>query len=197
MPATGSAAYGMYTQNTALPDIVCTLSQAGFNKEHICMVLSPAHPMACVVRDARFIGATSGEDAAGARTIGWFSQFGAVVIPEIGFFVRSQAFLHALLAEQPSLTLFGGSRVLAGLGMSQEEAKRVHHAMADAGALLFVACTERARAEWAVELLWSTGARGVASLGVAEDEAANLGHPFTLASENPVGCNRALAVASS
>jgi hypothetical protein len=182
----------MYTENASLPDIICTLSHAGFDKADICMVLSSTHPMASVVRDARFTGAEPKQNAAGARTIGWFTQFGAVVIPDVGFFVRSQAYLHALL-EQGSSPLCGESRILVGLGLSAEEAKRVHSSMADAGALLFVSCSERARAEWAVELLRSTGARDAASVGTSEKENAGFGDTLTVPGQNG---ERALAAAT-
>jgi len=160
MPATQSAAYGMYPQNAVLPEIMGRLRNAGFEKQDICMVLSPSHPMASVVRDAKF---PSAEPSQSARMIAWFSQFGAVVIPAVGFFIRSQAFLRALMMEQ-NPTLGGGSRMLAGLGFSADEALRLHRALQDAGALVYVSCPESEKAKWALELLRSMGAREVASL---------------------------------
>lgn len=169
MPPTASAAYGMYPQNAVLPDIVRSLSRAGFEKADICMVLSPTHPMAAAVRDAR-IGAD--EPADGARMIGWFSEFGAVVIPAVGFFVRSPEFLSALMREQDHPSLCGGSRTLASLGFSAADAQRLHHDLGDAGALVYVTCPESAKAESATELLRSTGAREVASLERSRSAAA-------------------------
>jgi hypothetical protein len=163
MPATGSAAYGMYAHNAALPEIVCTLSEAGFEKQNICMVLSPTHPMATALRNAKFASAEPNETAQSARMIGWFSEFGAVVIPAVGFFVRSQKFLSALMTEQSPPTLCGGSKMLAGLGFSTNEALRLHRALGDAGALVFVSCNEAAKSH-ALEALRSMGAREVASL---------------------------------
>lgn len=163
MPATGSAAYGMYAHNAVLPDIVCTLREAGFEKQDICMVLSPAHPMAAAIRNAKFAHAESNESARSARTIGWFSEFGAVVIPAVGFFVRSQLFLRALMTEQDFPCLTGGSRMLAGLGFSTNEALRLHQALGDAGALVFISCPEGAKSQ-ALDLLRSMGAHEVASL---------------------------------
>jgi len=51
-----TAAYGMYPRNVALPEVVSALNQAGFGNEDICMVLSPAHPVATVVGDAKIGG---------------------------------------------------------------------------------------------------------------------------------------------
>lgn len=169
MPASASAAYGMYPRNAALPDIVRKLSRAGFEKQDICMVLSPTHPMAMVVRDAR-IGVDEPDDS--ARMIGWFSEFGAVVIPAVGFFVRSPEFLCALMREQDDPGLFGGSRTLASLGFSSADAQRLHHDLGDAGALVYVTCPESSKAESATELLRSMGACEVASLETSRAAAA-------------------------
>ena len=84
MMANGTAAYGMYPRNVALPEVVYALNRAGFGNEDICMVLSPAHPVATVVRDAQLLDAKPEESATSARMIGWFSEFGAVVIPTVG-----------------------------------------------------------------------------------------------------------------
>src|SRR5690242_19536564 len=125
MLANESAAYGMYSRHIALPEIVSTLNRAGFENEDICMVLSPAHPVATMVRDARIESANLQDGAAGATMIGWFSKFGAVVIPTVGFFIRSQAFFHALLVEEDGAALCGGSKTLAGLGFSNDDARRL------------------------------------------------------------------------
>jgi hypothetical protein len=167
----GTAAYGMYPRNVALPDVVSALNQAGFEKEDICMVLSPAHPVATVVGDAQ-IGSAREESARSARIIGWFSEFGAVVIPTVGFFIRSHTFFHALLAEQNFPALSRGSRTLLGLGFSEDEAKRLGHQLCDVGALVYVSCREGAKADWAIDLLRRAGAREAASLGMARASAA-------------------------
>lgn len=198
MLATGSAAYGRYSRSAALSDIVSALSHAGFAKQDICMVLAPTHPMASVVRKARISGDETHESTVGARTIGWFSEFGAVVIPDVGFFVRSQVFLNALLAEQSSSALCGGSKILAGLGLCADDAKRLYHALADAGAFVFVSCADDERAEWAVQLLRSTGAREVASLQAdGIEERSHQERPImALALENAQESHQALVTAS-
>jgi hypothetical protein len=172
MAVSESAAYGTYAQNVALSDVVHTLNRAGFGKEDICMVLSPAHPVASVVRDAKIVNADREENAVSARMIGWFSEFGAVVIPTVGLFIRSQAFFHALMIEQNFPALCGGSRTLAGLGFSEDEAKRLDHQLDDLGVLVYVACPESAKADSAIELLRRTGAQEAASLERAKAKAA-------------------------
>jgi hypothetical protein len=163
MPEIQPGAYGMYPRNAVLPDVVCTLNRAGFEKEDICIILSPDHPMAAVVRDAKFAHPEPKDNVQSARTIGWFSQFGAVVIPAVGFFIRSQVFFRALI-EQELPILSESLRILAGLGFSQDEVQKFQHALRQAGALVYVACAEKAKAEWAIELLRRSGACDVASL---------------------------------
>lgn len=158
-----TAAYGMYPRNVALSDVVCALNRAGFAKEDICMVLSPAHPDAAAVRDSSTFD-TSVSDGGSARTIRWFSGFGAVVIPTIGFFARSQGFLEALFSEQTGSALSRGSKTLMGLGFSQDDAKRLGHQLCDMAALIYVSCPGRGKAEGAIELLLNAGAREAAGV---------------------------------
>lgn len=172
MNTNGTAAYGMYARDIALPDVVCALNKAGFENEDICMVLSPAHPDAAAVNEASTFDAEGPQNALGARMIGWFSEFGAVVIPTVGFFIRSQMFFHALVVEQNFPSLSRGSRTLLGLGFSQSEAKRLGHQLCDVGALVYVSCRENAKADGAIELLRRTGAREAASLRKAAAVAA-------------------------
>ncbi len=161
------AAYGMYPRSVPLPEVVSALNQAGFHNEDICMVLSPAHPVATGVGDARIAGAEREESASSARMIAWFSKFGAVVIPTFGFFIRSQPFFQALLADQNVPALSRGARTLLGLGFSTDEAKRLGHQLCDVGALVYVSCKEGAKADWAIELLRRAGAKEAAGLGSA------------------------------
>lgn len=168
MSTNGTAAYGLYPRNVALPEVVYALNRAGFENEDICMVLSPAHPVATVVRDAQILDAKPEESATSARMIGWLSEFGAVVIPTVGFFIRSQAFFHALLIEQNFPAMSRGSRTLVGLGFSEDEAKRLGHQLCDVGAMVYVSCPENAKANSAIELLRRAGAREAAGLGMAK-----------------------------
>ena len=171
-----TAVYGMYSRNAALSEIVYSLNRAGFDKEDICMVLSPAHPVATAVRDATIRSAKE-ERAMSARLIGWFSEFGAVVIPTVGFFIRSQAFFHALVVEQKCPSLSRGSHTLLGLGFSEPEAKRLGHELSDMGALVYVSCREPEKTNSAIELLRRGGAKEAARLGSASLGSANLGSP--------------------
>ena len=161
-------AYGIYPGDVALPEVVDILNRAGFANVDICMLLSPVHPMATIVRDGRILTAQPEESAVSARMIGWFSEFGAVVIPTLGFFIRSQAFFHALVTEQDCPAGSLGSRTLMGLGFSENDANRVGNYLSGVGTLVYVSCQESARADWAIEVLRRTGPLEAASLGRAK-----------------------------
>lgn len=168
MSENSAAAYGMYPRNVALPEVVCALNRAGFENEDICMVLSPAHPVAIVVRDAKLLDEKPEERATSARMIGWFSEFGAVVIPTVGFFIRSHAFFRALVIEQNFPPMSRGSRTFVGLGFSEGEAKRLGHQLSDVGAMVYVSCHKSGKATSAIELLRRSGAREAAGLEMAK-----------------------------
>jgi hypothetical protein len=163
---TNKAAYGIYPRHVQLPEIACSLKQAGFDNEDICMVVSPAHPVAKIVRDASVLERES--SAVSARIIGWVSELGAVVIPSVGLFIRSQAFFRALVVDQEFQSFCGQSRTLAGLGFSEGEAERLDHQLCnDEEALVYVNCQESSRTDRALELMKSMGARETAALGLA------------------------------
>lgn len=160
-----TAAYGMYPCNAALAEVVGSLNRAGFSNEDICMVLSPAHPAASAMRDARIANPERGDMTSSARTIGWFSQLGAVVIPTVGFFIRSLSFFHALISDHSASG--GRSRTFVNLGFSEEDARRLDRQLDDVGALVYVSCPERSRAESAFDLLRRAGAREAATFAAA------------------------------
>jgi hypothetical protein len=164
MAVNSAAAYGVYSQNIPLADIVRDLNQAGFENEDICMMLSPSHPIASIVRDARLFNSEKETSAVTAGLIGWLSKFGAVLIPTVGFFIRSQAFFHALMVARGAPALCGNAGTLVGLGFSKEEAERFEDRLADLGVLVYVSCREGAKTRWAREILRHTGAQEAAML---------------------------------
>ncbi len=165
MALSTAAAYGIYSHDVALTDIVRNLNQAGFENEDICMMLSPAHPIASIVRDANLFNTEKEASAVTAGLIGWLSEFGAVLIPSVGFFIRSQAFFHALMVAREAPALCGNARTLVGLGFSEEEAERFEDRLEDLGVLVYVSCAEGAKTLWAREVLRHMGAQEAATLG--------------------------------
>lgn len=172
MIAIGTAAYGMYSRDVALPEVVCALNKAGFTNQDICMVLSPAHPDAAPLHDAGELIVAEVDRTLTTRMIDWFSRFGAVVIPTVGLFVRSQTYLQAFLDEQNIPSMSQGSLTLIGLGFSQDDAKRLGSRLSDVGALVYVCCKEGDNATGAIELLRRTGAQEAACLKSCKAVAA-------------------------
>lgn len=136
------------------------------------MVLSPAHPDAARLHDVSEFSAAEVDRTLTTRMIDWFSRFGAVVIPTVGLFVRSHAYLQAFLDEQNVPSLSQGSRTLIGLGFSQDDAKRLGSRLSDVGALVYVSCEESDKAMGAIELLRRTGAQEAACLKSRKAAAA-------------------------
>ena len=164
MAVTTAAAYGIYPQDVVLTDIVRNLNQAGFENEDICMMLSPTHPIAAIIRDASLFSTDREDTATSAGMIGWLSAFGAVLIPTVGFFIRSRVFLHALMVAREAPALCGNARTLVGLGFSEPEAARFEDQLGRLGVLVYVSCAENAKTLWAREVLRHTGARETATL---------------------------------
>jgi hypothetical protein len=158
MASNANAAYGLYSQNVALADIVRNLNRAGFNDEDICMMLSPGHPIASALRDASLFNEDKEASDGSTTLIGWLSKFGAVLIPRVGFFIRSQAFFHTLMVARDAPALCGKSRTLVSLGFSEREAKRFEDELEKRGALVYVSCAESAKTLWAREVLRHAGA---------------------------------------
>ena len=164
MTESTTAAYGFYPQDIALTDVVRNLNLAGFENESICMMLSPGHPIASIVRDASLFNVEKEASATTAGLIGWLSEFGAVLIPTVGFFIRSQAFFHTLMVAREAPALCGIARTLVGLGFSEEDAERFEDQLGNLGALVYISCAESAKTLWAREVLRHTGAREAATL---------------------------------
>lgn len=164
MSAHMPAAYGIYPHDVALHEIVHTLNQAGFDNEDICMMLSPTHPISTIVREANFLNTEREASAVTAGLIGWLSEFGAVVIPTVGFFIRSHEFFRRLVVAKDSPALCGNTRALVSLGLSEIDAERYENQLKEVGVLVYVSCPESARTDWARELLCRTGAQEACTL---------------------------------
>jgi hypothetical protein len=164
MPMNSPGAYGMYAQDAQLEQVMLSLNQSGFDKQDICMMVSPSHPLAKVLRQGQVLNPDR-ESGIAAGLMRWLLEFGAVMVPTVGFFIRSQAFLRALVTGKDSASLCGKSRALVGLGFSEYDAERFESQLRDVGVLVYVACPEKANAACALEVLRKTGAREPALLG--------------------------------
>jgi hypothetical protein len=166
--ALDTAAYGLFSQDVALADVVRTLNDAGFDNESICMMLSPSHPIAASVREASVFNSECESNAVTAALIGWLSEFGAVMIPTVGFFIRSQAFFHALMVAKETPAICENCRTLSGLGFSHDDAERFELQIREVGVLVYVSCPGSAKTTWACEVLRHTGACEASTLDSRE-----------------------------
>lgn len=91
-----AAAYGVYCDAPEVMEVVRVLNDAGFEKEQVCLILAPTHPVSTIVRDAYLLNQEREASTVTAGLIGWLSELGADVIPSVGFFIRWHAFLRAL-----------------------------------------------------------------------------------------------------
>jgi hypothetical protein len=162
------AVYGMFPTSAVLNDVVHSLNHAGFMNEDICMMLSPSHPIASLVRDAGMHNCDRQANFVAAKLIGWLSEFGAVMIPTVGFFIRSQAFFKALVTGEDARGFCGQATTLEGLGFNADDAARFEEQIRRTSVLIYVACPEDAKRDSAIKLLRSTGAREAAMLDCGE-----------------------------
>lgn len=167
MAASTPGAYGMYPNHVALQQVVQRLNQSGFDKHDICMMVSPKHPIADVIRGANVVDDEAGAGAVTAKLLGWLMKFGAVMIPTVTLLVGSPAFLQALMSRKDSPAVYSNLKTLVGLGFSEDDAVRFEHELREMGVLVYVACPERGRTTRAVEVLRQTGANETATLETA------------------------------
>lgn len=156
------AAYGIYPPHVALQQVVRTLNEFGFSKENICMMVSPKHPLATVVREANIMNTERAASASTAGMMAWLMKFGAVMIPTVGLFIRSKAFLQALMSDN-DVSPHNNSNGLVELGLSEGDAERFELEVGDHGAFVYIACPDGTHR--AVELLRLTGASQAAAVG--------------------------------
>ncbi len=164
-----SAAYGVFSEDVPVTDMVEALNDAGFDKENICLMLARAHPISMIVRHAGMRNADREASVLTAELIEWLSEFGAVVIRTFGFFIRSQVFFHALVTTREAPALCGSSDTLIGLGFSEEDAQRLDDQLCQARVLVYVACSESAKAAWARKLFLRVGALETAKLDFLQE----------------------------
>ncbi len=65
------AAYGTYSDDAAILEVVQALHQSGFDKQDICLMIPPTHPVAAVLNKSN-IRSAGLED--GTAMIGWADE---------------------------------------------------------------------------------------------------------------------------
>ena len=111
-----TAAYGIFSMDARLDEVVRSLNAAGFESINICVFLPPGHPIADGVRNMKSASADFSAEAGFERTVSWLSAFGGVAIPGVGIFVGSREYLHALAQSDCWLESVGNGALLCELG---------------------------------------------------------------------------------
>jgi hypothetical protein len=169
MASNASAVYAIYPDNVALPEVLQALGRSGFDKESICMLFSPSHPIATSVRESVSQSFDREASSMTSGLIGWLAEFGAVVIPQYGFFIRSREFFQAFVTERDCVERFAGNSALVSLGFARKDAERFESHVRKDGVLLYMSCPETAQTRPALELLRTAGAE---EAGMLENESA-------------------------
>jgi hypothetical protein len=179
-----TAAYGIFSREAHLEQVLQSLQLAGFQKENICIFLTPTHPIAEKVQNMAIGPSSDGSAEEGATdVVAWLSQFGAVVIPGVGLFVGSREFLRALTQSDWAIAECDGG-MLTGLGIPQPHAARFETRVREDATLVFVSCDGYAQAQWAREILRRMPAEQVSLLG-------ELDQPFRRQREDGTVCSLA------
>jgi hypothetical protein len=164
VPANSIAAYGVYSQQVQLQTVVATLNQAGFRNQDICLLLAPAHPITTRVHDIRSLVDESDSSAVLAGLVGWLSRLGAVSVSGVGLFIRSRAYLQALMDASEMPATNRNRRALANLGIPEQEAERLGKRISDDGGLIYVACEGTSESQRVMDILRNTGAQETSCL---------------------------------
>ena len=149
------AAYGLYPKKVPLENVVSRLNQEGVRNQDICLLLSPDHPIAAQIREMRLVALETISRPVLAGLVGWLSRLGAVVISNVGLFIRSRAYLHAFLSPETSVCQYWGT--LANLGISEPEAKRLGTRIDQEGGLIYVNCSPSGNSQGVLDILRRTG----------------------------------------
>jgi len=163
-----TAAYGIFPREAHLDQVLQSLHLAGFQKENICIFLTPTHPIAEKLKLQSMMIGTSSDSSAEQRmtdVVAWLSQFGAVVIPGVGFFIGSREFLRALTQSDCLAIAECDGGMLTGLGIPQPHAFRYESRVQEDATLVFISCDGYAQAQWAREILRRMRAEEVSLLG--------------------------------
>ena len=176
-----TAAYGFFPDESQLENVLRALNIAGFENEDLCLLIASEHPIAERIRGLDCTKTHDlPRDASPERVIGWLSSYGAVVIPDVGFFVGSRQYMQAL-ALPVELLATSERGVFAGLGISPSVAARYESRMRDKSSFVFVSCDDLAHSEWARELLSTMGAEEVSLLRQESDSQTEQGGTKSLA----------------
>jgi hypothetical protein len=191
MAGKNTAAFGIYTNQTAVENAIDRLKAAGYRNTDIS-VLMPENIGTKDLATEKNTKAPEGA-AAGAGTgvvlggaLGWLVGIGALAIPGLGPFIAAGPIMAALAGAGVAGAVGGVVGSLVGMGIPEYEAKRYEGRVKSGGILLSVHCDDSSWTKRAKEILEATGAEDVSSTGEAGADYSKSDRPM-LRSDESIG----------
>jgi hypothetical protein len=170
MAGKNTAAFGIYTSETAANNAVDRLTAAGFSNQDVSVLMSDkqsSKDFAAEKNTKAPEGAATGVGVGGAvgGTLGLLAGIGALAIPGVGPLIAAGPIMAALAGLGVGGAVGGLVGALVGMGIPEYEAKRYEGRVKDGGILLSVHCDSSEEVSKAKEILKATGAEDIASSG--------------------------------
>jgi hypothetical protein len=170
MAGKNTAAFGIYSTNSAAERAVDQLRAAGFTNEDISVLMADrkgSKEFAAEKNTKAPEGATTGVGVGGAvgGTLGLLAGIGALAIPGVGPLIAAGPIMGALAGLGVGGAVGGVVGALVGLGIPEYEAKRYEGRVKDGGILLSVHCDSSNEVSRAKDILKATGAEDISSSG--------------------------------
>jgi hypothetical protein len=194
MAGKNTAAFGIYTDRSAVEHEVNVLKTAGYRNTDISVLFPEttgtkdfAHEKHTKAPEGAATGAGSGVVVGG--TLGWVAGIGVLAIPGLGPQsppVAAGPIMAALAGAGVGGTVGGIVGALVGLGIPEYEAKRYEGRIKSGGILLSIHCDNSEWTKKAKQILEETDAEDVSSTGEAAADFSKSDRPMPRA-DAPVG----------
>lgn len=188
MAGKNTAAFGIYSNQTAVENAVDALKAAGYRNTDISVLFPEnagtkdfAHEKHTKAPEGASTGAGTGLVVGGA--LGWLAGIGALAIPGLGPFIAAGPIMAALAGAGVGSTVGGVVGALIGMGIPEYEAKRYEGRVKKGGILLSVHCDNSEWTKNAKKILEQTGAEDVASTGESAADFSKSDRPMLRADE--------------
>jgi hypothetical protein len=181
--AKNTAAFGIYSTQTAVENAIDQLKAAGYRNTDISVLFPEnigtkdfAHEKHTKAPEGATAGGSTGVILGG--TLGWLAGIGALAIPGLGPFIAAGPIMAALAGAGVGGTVGAVAGALVGMGIPEYEAKRYEGRVKDGGFLLSVHCDNYEWTKKAKEILERTGAEDVASSGESAADFSKSDRPM-------------------
>jgi hypothetical protein len=165
MPHHTPAAFGIYTQRTAVENAVGHLKEGGFTAEEISVLLPPKFvpPSVDETKEETGLKVGAGAGAVVGGVLGWLAGVGLIAIPGAAAALVGGPIVSAFVASATLASLGGIWGGIVGLGIPEKEGRHYEGRLHKGDILLSVHCEEPARLMKAKTILADTGAEDIYS----------------------------------